>query len=186
MQEDFIKQIVHVVLLNPVMTRDHSPELQRDSSRDRLDAVRTEQRRNKFNKNRPISQEIFSPTQIILQSQSQSAAPFTQVSPVKPNPFQKSAEDRSAFLQAISRSPSPNRLQTPFTAMKQRERKGERGMRVTLDNKLEPPALKSLKIGKKEARDIRKASHNLMSCLVSDQTTVEREKCAERDSYSEK
>ena len=41
-QEDFIKQIVHEALLNLVMTRDQSPKLQQDSSRDRLDAARTE------------------------------------------------------------------------------------------------------------------------------------------------
>ncbi len=82
------------------MTRDQSRKQQRDSSRDRLEAAQTEHCRDKFNKNRPISQEIFSPTQNITQSQwqSQSAAPFTQASPTKANPFQKSAEDRSAFL----------------------------------------------------------------------------------------
>jgi hypothetical protein len=42
-QEDFIKQIVHEVLLNPVMTRDQSPKQQRDDSRDRLEAARSEQ-----------------------------------------------------------------------------------------------------------------------------------------------
>jgi hypothetical protein len=61
-QEDFIKQIVHEVLVNPVLTRDQSPKHQRDDSRDRLDAARSEQRRDKFNKNRPLSQEIFSST----------------------------------------------------------------------------------------------------------------------------
>jgi hypothetical protein len=112
-QEDFIKQIVEEVLVNPVMTIDQSPKQQHDDSRDRLDAACSEQRRDRFNKNRPISQEIFSPTQNIPQSQlqSQPSAPFTtQPSPAKPNPFQKSAEDRSAFLLAISRSPSPEVL----------------------------------------------------------------------------
>jgi hypothetical protein len=86
-QEDFIKQIVHEVLLNPVMTRDQSPKQQRDSNRDRLGAAKTEQRKDKFNKNRIISQEIFSPTQNIMQSQSQlqPAASFTS----KSQPFSK-------------------------------------------------------------------------------------------------
>jgi len=101
-QEDFIKQIVHEVLVNPVMARDQSPKQQRDDSRDRLDALRSEQRRDKFNKNRPLSQEIFSPTQNMSQSQTQSSTPLTQPSPTKANPFQKSAEDRTAFLHAIS------------------------------------------------------------------------------------
>ncbi len=83
------------------MTRDQSPKQQRDDSRDRLDALLSEQRRDKFNKNRPLSQEIFSPTQNMLQSQTQSSTPLTQPSPVKVNPFQKSAEDRTAFLHAI-------------------------------------------------------------------------------------
>ncbi len=60
-------------MLNPVMTSDQSRKLQRDSSTDRLEAARTEQRRrrSKFDKNRPLSQEIFSPTQSISQTQSQ-------------------------------------------------------------------------------------------------------------------
>jgi hypothetical protein len=41
---------------------------------------------------------------------------LTKASPAKANPFQKSAENRSAFLRAISRSPSPDRSLTPFTA----------------------------------------------------------------------
>ncbi len=35
-QEEFIKQTVHEVLVNPVMTRDQSPKRQRDDSRIRL------------------------------------------------------------------------------------------------------------------------------------------------------
>jgi hypothetical protein len=101
-QEEFIKQIVHKVLLNPVMTRNQSPKQQRDSSRDRLDAAGTEQCHSNFDKNRPLTQEMFSPTQSIPQTQTQSspAAPFTQASPSKlqNNPFLKSAEDRAAFL----------------------------------------------------------------------------------------
>jgi hypothetical protein len=58
-------------MLNPVMTSDQSRKLQRDSSTDRLEAARTEQRRSKFDKNWPLSQEIFSPTQSISQTQSQ-------------------------------------------------------------------------------------------------------------------
>ena len=58
-------------MLNPVMTSDQSRKLQRDRSTDRLEAARTEQRRSKFDKNRPLSQEIFSPTQSISQTQSQ-------------------------------------------------------------------------------------------------------------------
>jgi len=114
-QEDFIKQIVHEVLVNPVMTRDQSPKQQRDDSRDRLEAACSEQWRDKFSKNRPLLHEIFSPTQNTPQSQLQLSAPRTQPSPIKPNPFQKSAEDRSAFLRAISRSPSTDRSQVPFT-----------------------------------------------------------------------
>jgi len=101
-QEEFIKQIVREVLLNPVMTRNQSPKQQRDSSRDRLDAARTEQRHSKFDKNRPLSLLMISPTQSISQTQTQSppATPFTQASPsnLQYNPFQKSAEDRAAFL----------------------------------------------------------------------------------------
>ncbi len=126
-QEDFIKQIVHEVLVNPVMARDQSPKQQRDDSRDRLDALRSEQRRDKFNKNRPLSQEIFSPTQNMSQSQTQSSTPLTQPSPAKVNPFQKSAEDRTAFLRATSRSPSTDRLQVPFTNRgREREKRRER------------------------------------------------------------
>ncbi len=90
-QEEFIKQIVHEVLINPVMARDQSPKLTRDDSRDRLDAFRSEQRKDKFNKNRPLSQEIFSPTQSnpSSPSQMQLSSPLTQSSPSKPNPFAK-------------------------------------------------------------------------------------------------
>ncbi len=113
------------------MIRDQSPKQQRDESRERLDAARTELRRNKFDKNRPLSQEMFSPTQSFSQSQTQSpiAAPFTQASPAKPavNPFLKSADDRAAFLRAISRSPSLSRAQTPLTARgREREKRRER------------------------------------------------------------
>ncbi len=37
-QEDFIMQIVHEVLISPVMARDQSPKLVRDESRECLDA----------------------------------------------------------------------------------------------------------------------------------------------------
>jgi hypothetical protein len=149
-QEDFIKQIVHEVLVNPVMTRDQSPKQQRDDSRDRLEAARLEQRRDRFNKNRPILQEIFSPTQNIPQSQLQSAAPFTQPSPAKLNPFQKSAEDRSAFLQAISRFPSPDRSQTPFLARsREREKCRER------ENSFSSQQARSPSFDKPDARDER-------------------------------
>jgi hypothetical protein len=109
------------------MARDQSPKQQQDDSRDRLDVARSEQRRDKFNKNRPLLQEIFSPMQNIPQFQTQSSTPLSQPSPAKPNPFQKSAEDRTAFLRAISRSPSTDRLQVPFTSRgRERERQRER------------------------------------------------------------
>jgi hypothetical protein len=98
-----------------------------DDCRDRLDAACSEQRNLKFNKNRPLSQEIFSPTQNILQSQMQLPTPLTHPSPAKPNLFQKSAEYRSALLRAISRSPSTDRSQAPFTSRgREREKCRER------------------------------------------------------------
>jgi hypothetical protein len=76
-----------------------------DDSRDRPDAFRSEQRKDKFNKNRPLSQEIFSPTQNnpSSPSQMQLSYPLIQSPPSKPIPLVKSAEDRSAFLRAINR-----------------------------------------------------------------------------------
>ena len=56
-------------MLNPAMTSDQSPKLQQDSTTDRLEAARTEQRRSKFDNNWQLSQEIFSPTQSISETQ---------------------------------------------------------------------------------------------------------------------
>ena len=57
----------------------------------------------------------------------QLSSPLTQPSPSKPNPFQKSAEDRSAFLRAINRSPSKDRSQVPFSNRgREREKRRER------------------------------------------------------------
>jgi len=128
------------------MTRDQSPKLQRDSSRDRLDAARAEHWRDKFNTNKPFSQELFTPTQNISQTQSQSqpAAPFTQSLPAKLNPFKKPAEDRTAFLRAISRSPTPDRAQTPFSVRgrergKRRERENSRSKEYNRTPSIEKP-----------------------------------------------
>jgi len=184
-QEDFIKQIVHEVLVNPVMTRDQSPKQQRDDSRDRLDALRSEQRRDKFNKNRPLSQEIFSPTQNMSQSQSQSSTPLTQPSPAKVNPFQKSAEDRTAFLRAISRSPSVERSQVPFTSRgREREKRRER------ENSFSHPQSQSPSIDKLDVRNDRgqNFSQNSSQSYVTpgqrSDHSREREKRAEKDSRS--
>ncbi len=90
------------------------------------------------------------PTQIITQSQSQSqpAAPFTKASPAKASPFQKSAENRSAFLRAISRSPSTDRSQKPFTARgREREKQRER------DNSFPRQQARSLNFEKPNTRD---------------------------------
>ena len=184
-QQDFIKQIVHEVLLNPVMTRYQSPKQQQDGSRDRLEAARSEQRRDKFNKNRPILQEIFSPTQNIPQSQS--GAPFMQPSPAKPHPFQKSAEDRSAFLRAISRSPSPDRSQTPFAARgREREKCRER------ENSFSCQQARSPSFDKPDVRDEQNQKYSQSSSQSyvtpgqrSDHSR-EREKRAERDSRPDK
>jgi hypothetical protein len=140
------------------MARDQSPKRQRDDSRDRLDSARSEQRRDRFNANRPISQEIFSPTQNVSQSQSQTTIPSSQPSPAKPNPFQKSAEDRSAFLKAISRSPSPDRSQTPFTARgREREKRRER------ENSYPRQSARSPSFDKPEVRDERNAEYSQSS-----------------------
>ncbi len=56
-------------MLNPATTSDQSPRLQQDSTTDRLEAARTEQRHSKFDKNWQLSQDIFSPTQSISQTQ---------------------------------------------------------------------------------------------------------------------
>ena len=56
-------------MLNPAMTSDQSPKLQQDSTTDRLGAARIEQRHSKFDKNWLLSQDIFSPTQSISQTQ---------------------------------------------------------------------------------------------------------------------
>jgi len=157
-QEEFIKQIVHEVLVNPVMTRDQSPKRQRDESRDRLDSTRSEQRPDRFNANRPISQEVFSPTQNVSQSQSQTTIPSSQPSPPKPNPFQKSAEDRSAFLRAISQSPSPDHSQTPFTARgREREKRRER------ESSYPRQLARSPSFDKPEAKDERNAKYSQSS-----------------------
>ncbi len=186
-QEDFIKQIVHEVLVNPVSARDQSPKCQRDDSRDRLDSARSEQRRDKFNANRPISQEIFSPTQNVPQSQSQSTIPSSQPSPAKPNPFQKSAEDRSAFLRAISRSPLPDRSQAPFTARgREREKHRER------ESSYPPQPARSPSFDKPEVRDERNAKYSQSSSQSyvtpgqrSDHSR-EREKRAEKGNRSDR
>jgi hypothetical protein len=186
-QEDFIKQIAHEVLVNPIMTREQSPKRQRDESRDRLDSARSEQRRDKFNANRPISQEVFSPSQNVSQSQSQTTTPSSQSSPAKPNPFQKSAEDRSAFLKAISQSPSPDRSQTPFTARgREREKRRER------ENSYPRQSASSPSFDKPEVRDERNVKYSQSSSQSyvtpgqrSDHSK-ERERRAERDSCSDR
>jgi hypothetical protein len=140
-QEDFIKQIVHEVLISPVMARDQSPKAVRDSSRDRLETFRSEQRKDKFNKNRPLSQEIFSPTQSDspLPSKMQLSSPPIQPSPPKPNPFQKSAEDRSAFLRAINRPSSMERSHAPFSSRgRDREKRRERENSLTRQQSRSP------------------------------------------------
>ncbi len=186
-QEEFIKQIVHEELVNPVMARDQSPKRQRDDSRDRLDSARSEQRRDRFNANRPISQEIFSPTQNVSQSQSQTTIPSSQPSPAKPNPFQKSAEDRSAFLKAISRSPSPDRSQTPFTARGiEREKRRER------ESSYPCQSARSPSFDKPEVRDERNAKYSQSSSQSyvtpgqKSDHSKERERRAERDNRSDR
>ncbi len=166
------------------MARDQSPKRQRDESRDRLDSVRSEQRRDRFNANRPISQEIFSPTQS-SQLQSQNTIPSSQPSPAKPNPFQKSAEDRSAFLKAISLSPSPDRSQTPFTARgREREKRRER------ENSYPRQSARTPSFDKSEVRNERNPNYSQSSSQSyvtpgqrSDHSK-ERERRAERDSRS--
>jgi hypothetical protein len=100
-------------------------------------------------------QEIFSPTQNVSQSQSQTTIPSSQPSPAKPNPFQKSAEDRSAFLKAISRSPSPDRSQTPFTA-----RRREREKRRERENSYPLQSARSPSFDKPEVREERNAKYS--------------------------
>ncbi len=140
------------------MARDQSPKRHRDESRDRLDSTRTEQRRDRFNANRPISQEIFSPMQNASQPQLQNTIPSSQPSPVKPNPFQKSAEDRSAFLKAISRSPSPDRSQTPFTTRgREQEKRRER------ENSYPRQSARTPSFDKPEIRDERNAKYSQSS-----------------------
>jgi hypothetical protein len=184
-QEDFIKQIVHEVLVNPVMARDQSPKQQRDDSRDRLDALRSEQCRDKFNKNRPLSQEIFSPTQNMSQSQTKFSTPLTQPSPAKVNPFQKSVEDRTAFLRAISRSPSTDRSQVPFTSRgREREKRRERESSFSRQQSRSPS------IDKPDIRNDRSQnfSQNSSQSYVTpgqrSDHSREREKRAEKDSCS--
>jgi len=185
-QEDFIKQVVHEVLVNPVMTRDQSPKRHRDESRDRLDSTRTEQRRDRFNANRPISQEIFSPTQS-SQSQSQNTIPSSQPSPAKPNPFQKSAEDRSAFLKAISRSPSPDRSQTPFTARgREREKRRERESSYPRQSARTPSFDKSDARNERNANYSQSSSQSYVTPGQRSDHSKERERRAERDSRSDK
>jgi hypothetical protein len=186
-QEDFIKQIVHEVLVNPVMARDQSPKCQRDDSRDRLDSARSEQRRDKFNANRPISQEIFSPTQNISQSQSQPATHSTQPSPAKPNPFQKSAEDRSAFLRAISRSPSPDRLQTPFTARgREQEKRRERESSYSHQQARSPSFDKSEVRDEQNQKYSQSSSQSYVTPGQRSNHSKEREKRAEKDNCSDR
>jgi hypothetical protein len=184
-QEDFIKQIVHEVLINPVMARDQSPKQQRDDSRERLDALRSEQRRDKFNKNRPLSQEIFSPTQNMSQSQSQSSPPLTQPSPAKVNPFQKSEEDRTAFLRALSRSPSTERSQVPFTSRgREREKCRER------ESSFSHPQSRSPSMDKSDVRNdrgqnfLQNSSQSYVTPGQRSDHSREREKRAEKDSRS--
>jgi hypothetical protein len=184
-QEDFIKQIVHEVLVNPVMARDHSPKQQRDDSRDRLDAAHSEQRSDKFNKNRPLSQEIFSPTQNIPQTQTQLSAPLTQPSPIKPNPFQKSAEDRSAFLRAISRSPSIDRSQAPFTSRgREREKRRERENSFSHQQSRSPSLDKSDIRNERSQNYSQKSPQSYITPGQRSDHSRERQRQAEKDSRS--
>jgi len=177
-QEDFIKQIVHEVLVNPVMARDQSPKQQRDDSRNRLDALRSEQCRDKFNKKGLFRKKFFLPHKTCHNPRRNLQPLSHNPLPQKPIPSKNQQRIEQLFFTQLVDLPQLIDRRFRSQTEVEKERNVEREKIASLINNLDLLALTNQTIEMNEVKIFRKAPRNLMLPRVKDLTTVEKEKNA--------